>query len=118
MKITFSDLAVPTSGAVIAFATEGADLMPSAIALDEAIGGSITKAIKSSTFKGKAGQSLQILAPGQGDLTRVIVFGIGKEVFYNLLHDITGHGKAITTVGPGRTGNGRVDPHNLASQVQ
>ncbi|NIZ03220.1 leucyl aminopeptidase [Thalassospira lucentensis] len=85
MKITFSDLAVPTSGAVIAFATEGADLMPSAIALDEAIGGSITKAIKSSTFKGKAGQSLQILAPGQGDLTRVIVFGIGKEAEFDVI---------------------------------
>lgn len=85
MKITFSDLAVPTSGAAIAFATEGADLMPSAIALDEAIGGSITKAIKSSTFKGKAGQSLQILAPGQGDLTRVIVFGIGKEAEFDVI---------------------------------
>ena len=36
MKITFSDLAIPKTGAVIAFATEGADLMPSAVALDEA----------------------------------------------------------------------------------
>jgi len=60
MKITFSDLAIPKTGAVIAFATEGADLMPSAVALDEATGGAITKAIKASTFKGKSGQSLQV----------------------------------------------------------
>ena len=62
MKITFSDLAIPTSGAVIAFATDGGDLMPSAVALDEATGGALAKAIKGSTFKGKAGQSLQLLA--------------------------------------------------------
>ena len=85
MKITFSDLALPTSGAVIAFATEGADLMPSAVALDEAMGGTITKAIKSSTFKGKSGQSLQILAPANVDLSRVIVFGIGKEAEFDVI---------------------------------
>lgn len=85
MKITFSDLAIPSSGAVIAFATEGADLMPSAVALDEATGGSITKAIKSSTFKGKSGQSLQILAPANVDLSRVIIFGIGKEAEFDVI---------------------------------
>lgn len=85
MKITFTDLAIPASGAVIAFATEGADLMPSAVALDEATGGLITKAIKASTFKGKAGQSLQILAPSNVDLSRVIVFGIGKEAEFDVI---------------------------------
>ncbi|MDG4719032.1 MULTISPECIES: leucyl aminopeptidase [Thalassospira] len=85
MKITFSDLAIPSGGAVIAFATEGADLMPSAVALDEATGGSITRAIKASTFKGKAGQSLQILAPANVELSRVIVFGIGKEAEFDVI---------------------------------
>ncbi|HCK17788.1 MAG TPA: leucyl aminopeptidase, partial [Thalassospira sp.] len=85
MKITFSDLAIPKTGAVIAFATEGADLMPSAVALDEATGGAITKAIKASTFKGKSGQSLQVLAPANVDLSRVIIFGIGKEAEFDVI---------------------------------
>ncbi len=85
MKITFSDLAIPTSGAVIAFATDGGDLMPSAVALDEATGGALAKAIKGSTFKGKAGQSLQLLAPANTDLSRIIVFGIGKEAEFDVI---------------------------------
>lgn len=57
MKITFSDLAIPTSGAVIAFATDGGDLMPSAVALDEATGGALAKAIKDRPSRGKQGKA-------------------------------------------------------------
>lgn len=85
MKITFSDLAVPASGAVVAFATEGGDLMPSAVALDEATGGAIARAAKASNFKGKAGQSLQLVAPANVELTRIVLFGIGKEAEFDVI---------------------------------
>jgi leucyl aminopeptidase len=85
MKITFSDLAVPASGAVVAFATEGGDLMPSAVALDEATKGVVTRAIKASTFKGKFGQNLQILSPANVELSRIVIFGIGSEAEFDVI---------------------------------
>ncbi|MFH1806353.1 MAG: leucyl aminopeptidase [Pseudomonadota bacterium] len=85
MKISFSDLAIPATGAVVAFATEGGDLMPSAVALDEATGGAVARAIKASTFKGKAGQSLQILSPANVELSRIILFGMGKEAEFDVI---------------------------------
>ena len=78
MKIVFSGPGSVSSGALAVFATEGAKLTPSAVALDKKTGGALTRAIKASRFIGKAQQSLTIMAPSGTRLDRIIIVGIGK----------------------------------------
>ncbi|MEK9725671.1 MAG: M17 family peptidase N-terminal domain-containing protein, partial [Rhodospirillaceae bacterium] len=78
MKIAFANLTPPTSGAAVVFALDAAKLTASAAALDKATKGTLTRAIKASRFKGKAGQTLHALAPQNSKLGRIMVIGLGK----------------------------------------
>jgi leucyl aminopeptidase len=78
MKIVFANPSHPTSGVVVAFATEGARLTASGSALDNMTKGALTRAIKGSRFKGKNGQSLTVMSPADGKLNRVLLIGLGK----------------------------------------
>jgi len=77
MKISFANLAVPKSGAVVVGVLEGRTLTASAAALDAATDGAIGRAIKASTFKGSKNHSLTVLVPGVR-LARVVCMGLGK----------------------------------------
>lgn len=77
MKITFAKLALPTSGAVVVGAYADAVLSTSAKALDETLGGALTRAIEAQRFKGKAEETLTLLAPG--NFTRVVLIGLGAQ---------------------------------------
>ncbi len=71
--------AAPTAGSAIAvLAHEGGKLSPEAKAIDAAIGGAITRAIKAGRFAGAKGQKLDIVAPGGIKAARVLVLGAGK----------------------------------------
>ena len=62
MKITFTNPAVPKTGAIVVGVMEGRKLTASAQAVDEACGGQIVRAIKASTFKGSKNHALSIVA--------------------------------------------------------
>jgi len=78
MKIAFANPADVNSGAVVVGALEGRKLSASAKALDMKTNGAITRAMKASRFKGKASQSLTILAPAGTRLDRILLLGLGK----------------------------------------
>lgn len=78
MKITFSNPAAVTSGVVVVGVNEGRKLSTSAAAIDKASGGILSRALKASTFKGKTGQSLTVMAPGGTKLDRVVLIGMGS----------------------------------------
>ena len=78
MKISFSNPAAVTSGVVVVGVNEGNKLSSSAAGIDKASGGSLIRAIKASTFKGKKGQQLSIMTPAGTKLDRVLLLGLGK----------------------------------------
>ena len=78
MKVSFANLSQPTSGAAVVFALEGRKLTNAGQQLDKATKGSIGRAMKASRFKGKKGQSLNVLAPNGSKLGCVLLIGLGK----------------------------------------
>jgi leucyl aminopeptidase len=81
MRIAFSKPALPAKGAVIVLASEDKSA-PKLTALgrsfDKSVGGAVSRATAASRFKGRKGQSLVVLAPGRGAISRVVVVGLGK----------------------------------------
>ena len=79
LKISFAAPKMPKTGAVAVAVTEGGKLSPSAKALDDAAGGTLTRAIKQAgRFSGKKGQILDLVAPGGLENSRVLLLGMGK----------------------------------------
>jgi leucyl aminopeptidase len=66
------------NGAWVVGAVEGPDLLPAARKADQACGGAISRALKVSRFKGKPGQTLEVLAPDGAKASRVVVIGLGE----------------------------------------
>ncbi len=78
MKATFSDLSLPSSGVVVVLVADERTLSPSAHQLDRSLDGALTKAMRSGRFKGKVGETLDVVAPRGSDYDRVILAGVGK----------------------------------------
>lgn len=78
MQITFTKPSAPKSGVAVAFAYDGQKLAGTAAALDEASGGSITRAMTVSRFDGKSGKTLTLIAPAGLTLDRLVLVGLGK----------------------------------------
>ena len=78
MQLSF---AAPSSGAtgalVLGVAADGV-FTPSAADADKASGGALKRAVSVSKFTGKAGQSLEVLAPQGLKASRVLLVGLGK----------------------------------------
>jgi leucyl aminopeptidase len=77
MKIKFAALKVPASGTVVVFAAKDAGLTGLAAEIDAGSDGHLTKAIKSAEFDGKRDSFLEVVAPCDTGLKRVIIAGIG-----------------------------------------
>ena len=77
MQIKFS--AEPTGDAIAYLAFEGDKGVEFAASLDRAAESAIRRAISAGSFKGGAGQTLEILAPEFSDAARVLVVGVGKK---------------------------------------
>jgi leucyl aminopeptidase len=77
MQIKFS--AEPTGDAIAYLAYEGDKGVEFAAALDKAAETTIRRAIAAGSFKGAAGQVIEILAPEWSDATRVLVVGVGRK---------------------------------------
>lgn len=69
--------AVKAKKTVILFSREGNRLLPQATAFDKAHDGIISKALKNSRFNSAAGQVFCVATPTLGDVSEVIVAGIG-----------------------------------------
>jgi leucyl aminopeptidase len=78
MQLSFAAQQAVSAGAWVVGALEGSELLPAARKADEACGGAISRALKVSRFKGKPGQTLEVLAPQGTKASRVVVIGLGK----------------------------------------
>lgn len=78
MKIHFSALRLPTSGTLVLFADEGGSLFAEGRAVDEAVKGRLSAAIKAARFEGKRDSVVDVLSAGAG-LDRVLIVGLGPD---------------------------------------
>ena len=79
MKITFTKIAVPTSGALVLTALRGSKFTDTTKAMDRRLRGAVRRAVKAAPrFKGDKGQLLEILAPAGLRLNRLLIVGLGK----------------------------------------
>src|SRR6266581_3113983 len=93
MKISFAELTLPRSGAVVVATWEDRALTASARLLDEATGGAISRAVAAAPrFHGKKNELIPIIGPPNLPLTRIVVAGLGKpdKVDQRLLQDLGG----------------------------
>jgi leucyl aminopeptidase len=78
MQISFADVALPKSGALVVLVTEDAAFAGTAAAVDRATSGALARAKAASRFTGGKGQFLEIMAPAGIAASRVLVAGLGK----------------------------------------
>ena len=77
MKITFANPSLPAQGIVVVTATDGGKLSKSAQALDAKLSGALSRAAKAGKFAGKAGETVDLMAP-DAKYERVVMIGLGK----------------------------------------
>jgi leucyl aminopeptidase len=78
MKIVFAKPETPTTGTYVVCVHEDRKLTAEAAALDKRMGGQIGAALGASRFKGRKGETLDILAPHGLSVRRVVLLGLGK----------------------------------------
>jgi leucyl aminopeptidase len=76
--IAFAESGLPDTGIAVVLHADGAAFGSDAAALDQASGGAITRAIEKAAFKPKLLSMLDIVAPADCGLDRIVVVGIGK----------------------------------------
>jgi len=79
MKFAFSEISLPKRGSLAVAIYDKNKLSETAKVVDKASKGALSKALKTSRFKGKKGNFLEILAPSGLDVSRVILFGLGDQ---------------------------------------
>ena len=80
MKITFSEPALPKSGAIVVGVGPEKKLGGVAREIDRASGGAITRAFGFSSFAGKPKQLIEIVAPAGVPYSRILVAGLGEKL--------------------------------------
>ncbi|MGH6968808.1 MAG: leucyl aminopeptidase [Stellaceae bacterium] len=78
MRIKFLPPRLPRTGTLVLFIGEGRKLSPQGAQLDRRSGKALTRALDVSRFKGKAEETLAILAPAKLGVVRVLLVGDGK----------------------------------------
>ncbi|MBD24034.1 MAG: leucyl aminopeptidase [Candidatus Marinimicrobia bacterium] len=77
MKISFAKISVLSKGTVIYGVPNGGKLGPAASKFDKRTRGSLSRAMKSASFKGEKEKSLVVLAPVGTRLDKVVLIGLG-----------------------------------------
>lgn len=85
MKISFTKPGLPETGVLVVMGFDGGTLSESALAIDEVIGGALSRAAKVAKFKGKLGEMVSVLAPSGCKLESIVLIGIGKPEKLDLL---------------------------------
>jgi len=78
MQLSFAAPTAETSGVWVVGALAGGQLSGAAQRADKAAGGVLTRALKTSRFKGKPNEILEIIAPPGIKATRLLLVGLGK----------------------------------------
>ncbi len=78
MQVSFSDLKLPTTGAVVFLVELDEPLEHLAAEADKLTSGALSKACEVSRFTGAAGQKQEIVAPTDMSVDRVLLLGVGK----------------------------------------
>ena len=78
MKIAFSDLDLPRSGALVVGVAADRTFSPTARLVDRKSGGALSRAIAASRFTGESKQWLEILGPKGLGASRVLLCGMGQ----------------------------------------
>ena len=78
MQLSFAAPAAETSGVWVVGALAGGALTHAAQRADKAAGGVLTRALKTSRFKGKPNEILEVIAPDGLKATRLLLVGLGK----------------------------------------
>lgn len=78
MKIAFSSLSLPKSGALAVTVAADARLGAFGADLDERTGGLLSRSMKAARFTGKADETLTVLAPTGVEVGRIVLVGIGN----------------------------------------
>jgi leucyl aminopeptidase len=77
-SISFSGLEAPREGTLAILAEEGARFAPLAREIDAASGGHLARGAEVAAYKGKKNAVLDLIAPPQTGLSRVLAIGAGK----------------------------------------
>ena len=78
LKVKFSTDKLPKSGVLVLLVAAGGKWGKLAKELDKLTGGQLTRAAKAAKFTGKRDTNLAIVAPEKTELSRVILFEIGR----------------------------------------
>lgn len=101
MDFSFKAAALPTEGALVLSAYEDGAMGPIGRSADSELGGALTRAFEAKGFKGKAGSVVEVFAPSEEGLTRVIVAGLGtpKDVTPVSVEDAAAEAYAVLAKG-------------------
>jgi leucyl aminopeptidase len=77
MKAKFGAPSLPKSGTLVLLAGEGPMLTPLGDEADKATAGHVARAMAAAKFEGKKDQSLDIIAPAEVGIDRIIMLGVG-----------------------------------------
>ena len=78
MKTVFDNIALPRKGVLVVGVFADGELTTTARMVDQKTGGTVTRALKSGRFTGKANQQLELVAPAGLSASRVLLVGLGK----------------------------------------
>lgn len=79
MNIKFIKNTLPTSDAHIIFVYADCEMSGTAEKIDKETNGLVSRAMEVGHFEGKFGQIIELVAPTNLDINRVLVVGLGKE---------------------------------------
>ena len=81
MRISFASPGLPESGALVTGCFEDRKLAPVAVELDKKTDGALKRAMASSRFTGRRGETLEIVAPAKLKNSRILLVGLGDIDF-------------------------------------
>jgi len=81
-SLSFASKTAAGDGVAVVFAEEGPKLSPAAQDLDKKTKGILTKAVQITTFKGKKGTTVDVLAPQGVKFSRIVLVGLGKPASF------------------------------------
>jgi leucyl aminopeptidase len=78
LKLEFGNLGAPAGDVLVLFCEEGIKFAASSRGRVERLSGQIKRAASAERFTGKNGSALELAAPGEIDVSRLIIIGLGR----------------------------------------
>ncbi len=103
--LSFTALAPPSNGVFVVLADQGPELASLGQAFDSKTGGYVMRAAGAANFKGKKESVLDLIAPGDTGLARLVIIGAGKSAEFSA-EDWISLGGSTRGALAGRNGSG------------